>query len=240
MLKADIHLHAKEDKYDFIKYSAKELIDKAADMHYDVLALTLHDYFYYPKDLKEYARKKGILLIPGSEITIYGRDVLVYNADAKELAKIKTFDDLRILKKKRGDNILIVAPHPYFKTRRCLNKELLKNIDIFEAIEYCHLHTKMINFNRKAEKIAKEYNKPMIGNSDSHNLYQIGLTFSYIDAKKDMRSVFAAIRKGRVKIKSTTISIWLFIRIFWWILMDGIKARKRKYFGWMSKGKDKK
>lgn len=240
MLKSDLHLHAKEDRYDFIKYSAKELIDLAEKKHYDVLALTLHDYFYYPKDLKEYARKKGILLIPGSEITIDRRDVLVYNANAGELAKIKTFDDLRKLKKRRGDSILIVAPHPFYKTRRCLMKEFERNIDVFEAVEYCHLHTKIINFNRKAEKIAKKYKKPMIGNSDSHNLYQLGLTFSYIDSKKDMKSVFEAIRKGKVKIKSTNLSLVLFIKIFWWILTDGIKARKRKYLGWMSKKQNKK
>lgn len=234
-----MHLHAKEDKYDFIKYSAKELIDKAASMHYDVLALTLHDYSYYPKDLQDYAKKKGILLIRGSEMTINGRDVLVYNATQEELEKVKTFDDLRRFKKKRGESILIVAPHPFYKTRRCLMGEFEKNIDVFEAVEYCHLHTKIINFNRKAEKIAKKYNKPMIGNSDSHNMYQLGLTFSFIDAKKDMKSVFNAIRKGRVKIKSTPLSLGLFLKIFWWILTDGIKARKRKYLGWVSK-KDKK
>ena len=73
---------------------------------------------------------------------IQGKEVLIYNITQKESKKLKTFDDLRKLKQKK--NILIIAPHPYFIIRSCLGKQLDKNIDLFDAIEYSHYYLKYL------------------------------------------------------------------------------------------------
>jgi hypothetical protein len=211
MLKTDLHLHTREDPKDIIKYSAKQLINYMAKKGYDVIAITPHlrpmkeDFF---NELKDYAKRKGILLIKGTEIKIKGKEVLVYNYDKP----IKRFSDL---KKVRNENGLVIAPHPFYGTRQCLGKELIKNIKYFDAIEYCHFYTKSLNKpNRTARRTAKKYGKTLIGNSDAHNYYQTGHTYSEIMADKNTESVFEAIRKNRLRIVTKPLTKHMFARIF--------------------------
>lgn len=126
MLKVDLHIHTNEDIHDsYIKYNAKQLIDHASKLKFDVISITNHDTFIFSKELAEYAKEKGILLIPGIEIRIEGKEVLLYNFTEDQIKQIKTFEDLRKLKNKSK---LIVAPHPYFIKKQCLKKKKLLNI----------------------------------------------------------------------------------------------------------------
>src|SRR5512139_2457420 len=84
-LKADLHLHTAEDPLDRIRYTAKELISKAADEGFDVLSITNHHRVTFNPELFSYARERGILLIPGVEITIRRRHVLVLNPPAGKI-----------------------------------------------------------------------------------------------------------------------------------------------------------
>ena len=61
-LKADLHLHTKEDPQDSVKYSGRELIDQAYLKGFDVLAITNHDQVTYDNYLVEYAKEREILL----------------------------------------------------------------------------------------------------------------------------------------------------------------------------------
>ncbi|MBI2106389.1 PHP domain-containing protein [Candidatus Woesearchaeota archaeon] len=98
MLKADLHLHAKEDIRDAVKYTVKELIDHMASKGFQVIALTFHDQSYNSEEMNNYAKSKGILIIPGIERTIKGRHVLIYNLDHKKAEEIKDFEDLKKIK----------------------------------------------------------------------------------------------------------------------------------------------
>ncbi len=209
MLKADLHLHAGEDKFHKLGYSSKELIDLAAQQGFEVLALTFHKDVFYYRELGEYAKNKGILLIPGVEREIEGKEVLIYNVTDEEAKKTNTFDDLRALRKKK--DIIIIAPHPYFKRGECLGKKLEENIDLFDGIEYSHFYLKSFNLNRKAENIAKKHSLPLIGTSDAHNLWQLGYTYAMIDSGKDMALVFKAIRKGKVRLVTRPIPFIRFV-----------------------------
>ena len=203
MLKADLHIHTNEDaKEKQIKYNAKELIDKASKEGFEVLSFTFHDQYFYPKDIVEYANKKGILLIPGIEKVIEGKDVLIYNIKEEELEHIKTIKDLKKLNK----NSLVIAPHPYFILSQCLGKKLEKNIDLFDGIEYSFFYNKLINRNKKAIKIGKKFNKPIIGNSDLHDLRFFNRTFTYVNSKKNINDFIKAIKKGDVKIETKPLS----------------------------------
>lgn len=209
MLKADLHLHAEEDKHHKIKYDSKELIDYAAKKGFEVLALTFHRDVYYNEYLKEYAKNKNILLIPGVEKLIEGKEVLIYNISRTESDKLKTFDDIRNLKEKK--DILVIAPHPYFKIWNCLGKKLVENIDLFDAIEYSHFYLPFFNLNKKAVEVAKKFSKPLIGTSDAHNLFQIGMTYSLVDSEKNIESFFKAIKNGKTELKTKPVSLKYFI-----------------------------
>jgi hypothetical protein len=204
-------MHTREDPKDIIRYSAKDLINYMAKKKYDVMAITPHMIPMKPgffNELKNYAQRKGVLLIKGTEIKINGREVLVYNYDKP----IKRFNDLE---KVHNENGLVIAPHPFYGTRQCLGKELIKHIKYFDAIEYCHFYTKTLNKpNRESRRTAKRYGKTLIGNSDAHAYFQIGHTYSEIDADKNMESVFEAIRKNRLRIVTKPLTKQMFARVF--------------------------
>jgi len=107
-LKADLHLHTAEDPVDRVRYTAKELIAKAADEGFDVISITNHQQMTFNQDLFFYAKERDILLIPGMEMTIQKRHVLVLNPPLN-----KVCSDFFSLSKLRRPETLIVAPHPF-------------------------------------------------------------------------------------------------------------------------------
>jgi predicted metal-dependent phosphoesterase TrpH len=194
-LKVDLHLHTAEDPLDRIKYTAKELISKASDESFDVISITNHHQLTFNQDLLSYAQQMGILLIPGIEMTIRRRHVLVLNPPP-----YKTCSDFLSLSKLRRPETLIVAPHPYFPGTYSLNGYLLKHLHLFDALEYCHFYSPMINFNQRALEVCQSFRFPLIGNSDAHFLSQLGTTYSLIHAERNLESIFAAIRANQVEV----------------------------------------
>ena len=79
MLKVDLHIHTAEDPTDNIVHGAPALIDRAVELGFDALAITLHDRQLADGRLTAYARERGITLLPGIERTIHGRHVLLIN-----------------------------------------------------------------------------------------------------------------------------------------------------------------
>jgi predicted metal-dependent phosphoesterase TrpH len=219
MLKADFHIHSNEDKRDLISYSAKEFIDAAAGRKFDVLALTNHDTFTYSRELSDYASEKGILLIPGIESTIEGKHVVILNPQ-QDVEAVRTFAELGEYRRKHPE-IFVLAPHPYYPHLRkySLLSDLMKNIDLFDGIEYCHYYTSVFNrFNSMACKVAGIHGKPLVGTSDSHHLFQIDKTYSMIDAEKNIDSVISALRNNRIKIVSSPLSFFTYSRTVLFIL----------------------
>ncbi len=194
-LKCDFHLHTAEDPLDRIKYSSSELISKAADEGFDVISITNHHKMTFSQDLFSYAHEKGILLIPGVELTIRRRHVLVLNPPP-----FKTCSDFLSLSRLRRPETLIIAPHPYFPGSYSLNGYLLKYLHLFDALEYCHFYSPRINFNQRAVEVSRSFGFPLVGNSDSHFLSQLGTTYSFIYAEKNLQAIFEAIRQNKVKV----------------------------------------
>jgi len=219
LLKADLHLHTKEDPQDKINYSAKELINYMSKLNFDVISITNHNKITYSEELADYARKKNILLIPGVEKTIQEKHILFYNVSQEEINDIKELDDIKKIKHKKN---LIVAAHPFFIINS-LGPKLLKYISLFDAVEYSHFYIKMINFNRKAVKISKKFNKPLLGTSDSHFLFQTGYTYSLINSEKKINSVLKAIKENKVSIRTKPLPIHKFFFMVIFIIKDKIR-----------------
>lgn len=202
VLKADLHLHTREGER-WIAYEARDLIDRAAREGYQVLSITNHNTLTYSEELAAYARERGILLIPGVEATVERKHVLLYNLDVSP-ARIRSFADLRRLKR---PDWLVVPAHPFFPTSVCLRQRLLKEIDLFDAIEFSHFYTRGIDFNRPAVALAHEAGLPLLGTSDSHLVRQFGTTYSLIEGELTVASVLAAIRSGQVRVVSRPLTV---------------------------------
>lgn len=215
MLKSDMHIHTKEDPKDpYIKYTAKDLITFASKKGFEVLSITLHDHVLNKKHIFDFARQKGILLIPGVEAQIEGKHVLIYNTTNEEITKIKNLIDLEKIK----DHAVIAAPHPFYYLGRCLGSKLIENIKLFDAIEYNHYYWRFLNPNRKAVEVAKKFGLPLIGNSDLHMIYQMNNTFSNIDSEKTKDDVLEAIRKGNLRVQTKPPSFFDFVKTTAFIL----------------------
>ncbi|MBI4158947.1 PHP domain-containing protein [Candidatus Woesearchaeota archaeon] len=226
MLKADLHLHAKEDLRDAVKYTVKELIDHMASQGFQVIALTFHDQNYHSEEMSKYAASKNITVIPGIERTIEGAHVLIYNVAPEKAEAVKSFEDLEKLKSK---NTLIIAPHPYFYICSIGDSKLRKYIKFFDAIEHSSFYQKFYNRNKKGRKTAEEYNLPIIGNTDAHELRQIGYTYSLIDSKKDIHSIIKAIKANKLKLVTEPLPFSVFFRtLFYMIFLSPIKIFKRR------------
>ena len=214
MIKVDLHLHSGEDPEDGLKYPATALIDKAVELGFSAIAITLHGRVLEDERVFEYAQRKGLLLIRAVEWNILGRDVLLYNITQREAEKLQTFEDLRAYKRERGEDLLVIAPHPFY-LKHSLGREFERNIDLFDAVELAQFHFPWFDaFNRRAMRIARKHGRPIIANSDAHNLWMLGCHYTLVDAEPTMPSIFRAVREGRVEWRSPHVSIWACVRMF--------------------------
>src|SRR5689334_24968169 len=143
MIKADFHVHTGDDPADTISYTTVQLIDRAAELGYGAIAITLHDHQLEAAAYRAYAAKRGIVLIPGIERTIEGRHVLLLNF-TRATEAVETFADLARLKRAEPGG-LVVAPHPYFPASKSLLGDLERHADLFDAVEHNAMFTPTVN-----------------------------------------------------------------------------------------------
>jgi predicted metal-dependent phosphoesterase TrpH len=212
-LKAELHAHCSLDPVDhrICQYTPEELISNAAQNGYNILAITCHNLDIWTERLSEYARDLGITLIPGMEVTAERtRHVLTYNFRAPA----KSLNTLTKIRELSRPDTLVIAPHAYFPERTCLRGLLNENLDLFDAIEYSGFRIRGLNFNRRSVRLAAKTGKPLVGNSDTHYLWQLNRTFTWIYAEPDVQSVVNAIKQGRVQLQTSPLS-W-FEAAKWW------------------------
>jgi len=199
VLKIDLHTHTSDDPCDRISYTTRDLIDRAALLGFNALAVTLHDKQLAIDALIPYASERGIVLIRGIERTIEGKHVLLLNF-RRGAEEVRSFEDLaRLKQRERG---LVIAPHPFFPASSCLRNLMHRHVDLFDAVEYNGMFTVSVNFNRAAERWATQHEKPIVGNGDVHRLHQLGTTYSLVKAERDPDSICEAVARGRVRVEA--------------------------------------
>ncbi|HBQ20919.1 MAG: hypothetical protein A2Z91_08700 [Deltaproteobacteria bacterium GWA2_38_16] len=211
LLKADFHMHTKDDPQDkkFVRHSAEALIDHAAKLGFEVLSITNHNKITYSPYLREYAAVRGILLLPGVEVTVEKKHILLINYLGP--LGFKKIEDLKNI---HTPQVLIIAAHPFFPASTTLKQKLIDHIDVFDAVEYCHFYLNWINFNRKAVRISKQYEKPLVGTSDAHTLAQMNHTYTMVEAGKTSSAVVEAIKKGKIKLVTHALPLRVMYSVF--------------------------
>jgi predicted metal-dependent phosphoesterase TrpH len=221
MLKVELHTHTADDPVDRIPYTTLELIDRAAALGYDALAITLHERQLDLGRFAPYAADRGLVLIPGVERTIEGRHVLLLNFESGT-EDVRTFSDLARLKSRQ--RALVIAPHPFFPSSVCLRSDLERYADLFDAVERNAMFTRGVDFNRRAERWAARHGKPVVGNCDVHRLWQLGTTYSLVDSPPDADAICQAIAEGRVRVESRPLAWTEAARVMSGMLFGSIGA----------------
>jgi len=204
VLKVELHAHSSDDPVDAIPHTTDQLIDRAAALGYQALAVTLHDRQLDVRRCASFAAERGITLIPGIERTIQGKHVLLLNF-SRAAEDVRSFDDLAVLKRREAG--IVIAPHPFFPGSTCLRGLLDRHADLFDAVEYNAMFTPTVNFNNAAERWARDHGKPMTGNGDIHRLRQLGTTYSLVEAEPHPDAICNAVRAGRVQVEAAPRSL---------------------------------
>ncbi len=219
-IKTDFHLHSGEDPCDAIHYTAAELVDRALELGYGALSITLHGAVFDDPALRATVLERGLLLIPGAELRIEGCDCVVLNVSAEEADGVRTFDDLRRLRARRGDSMLTLAPHPFYVLGGSIGRRIHRELDCFDAIELCHFHIPVIDPNRPARRLARKSGKPMLATSDAHRLKGFGHHHTLIQSAPDTLSIFRAIRAGHTRLVSPSPRIADFLEKLHYIFIE--------------------
>jgi len=204
-IKSSFHIHTNDDprEGEAIDYGVRELVDFAVARGFKALAFTCHDRFVYREEYGKYAAEKGVLLIPGVELSLKepGKarksHVLVLNCGA-DVDEVKSFDDLAGYRE-RYPEIFVIAPHPGFSIFQSISiKGLKKYIKLFDAIEHSWFFTPRIDLNRRSEKIARDNNLPFLATADAHILKYFNDNYFVAEAETFApEAIFSAIRAGK-------------------------------------------
>jgi predicted metal-dependent phosphoesterase TrpH len=229
-IKVDLHIHTLEDPKDRLDYSAHQLLERARELGFGALAITLHDKVFDQPAVFADAAAMGILLIPAAEMRLEGADVVVLNVQPNEVENLRTFADLRQLRARRGDSLFCFAPHPYFFLGASIGPRLLEEIDCFDAIEICHFHKGLFDLNRRARRIADAHGKPLLATSDAHRLTAFGAHYTSIPRPPELtiETVLHALREGRRRLTSPSSTWRDLCNVFYFVF---IKHPLRKRFG---------
>ncbi len=245
-IKIDLHIHTLDDPKDAVDFSAHQLLERARSFGFRILAITLHDAVFDRKEVFADAAAMGILLIPAAEVRLLGADVIVLNVTAEEIAQLKNFDDLRQLRARRGDSIFTVAPHPFYVVGGSIGSRLFADpfyvvggsigsrlfaeIDCFDAIEFCHFHIGPFNPNRRAQRVATRFGKPMIATSDAHRLHAFGRHYTSMPMPPALtvENVFAELRSGPLRLTSPASSLRDFASAIYFVFLKHPFRVRRK------------
>jgi predicted metal-dependent phosphoesterase TrpH len=229
-IKVDLHINTLDDPLDELDYTAHELLERASQLRFQVLAITLHDAVFDRPEVFADAARMGILLIPAAEVRLEGADVILLNVRAEEIAPLRTLDDLATLRARRGPSLFTIAPHPFYVLGGSIGKRLLERIELFDAIELCHFWARIFNPNKRAAEIGERFQKPLIATSDAHRLHAFGSNYTTIPrpAELTIQGVIDVLRAGRLRITNPPCSlIDLVSTIYFVFVVHPWRRRKR-------------
>lgn len=196
ILKTNLHLHTNDDPEDGLQYSFIEALDAAKKEGIGCLALTCHDKFIDAPEYRKAAEERGILFVPGIELAIDRKHVVILNAE-KSVECIRSLDELAAYKAAHPE-IFILAPHPYFKTAFCLGDALEKHRTVFDAIEFSWFYTKHFDMNVPARAFASAHAIPFVATSDLHDLRFMGVSYANVEVDEvSIPALFASLRAGK-------------------------------------------
>jgi predicted metal-dependent phosphoesterase TrpH len=231
-IKVDLHIHTLDDPKDVIDYSAHQLLERAHERGFRVLAITLHDAVFDRPEVFADAASMGMLIIPAAEVRLEGADVILLNVTASEIEPLRNLNDLQALRARRGESLFTIAPHPFYVLGGSMGEKLVQKIDCFDAIELCHFWNRFFNPNRRARQVAARFQKPLIATSDAHQLHAFGSNYTSIrcPATLTIENVLAALRNGPLRLNNPPCSFRdLLSTVYWVFVAHPLRRRSRQH-----------
>ena len=197
MLSVELHTHSElsHDGRDPVDL----LLEQAAAVGLDALAVTDHDEIDASIEAAELAPDYGLVGIVGMEVTCAAGHVLAFGIDEIVESGLPFDETLAQIRDQGG---IAVVPHPFQKSRHGvaahISEEQLAGAD---AIEVYNSRLFTGRSNRQAEKFAIRNGVPMTAGSDAHISEMVGQAVTEVGADdRSAEAILDAVADGRTSV----------------------------------------
>ncbi|MFW6383887.1 MAG: PHP domain-containing protein [Halodesulfurarchaeum sp.] len=198
MLTVELHAHsaASYDGRDPVEF----LLEQAAAVGLDALAVTDHDTFEASRRAASLAADYDLVGIPGMEVTSEAGHVLALGIQEAVPAGLPFEETLDRIHEAGG---IAVVPHPFQKSRSGVAPNVTADqLASADAIEVYNSRLLTGRANRKAEAFAKRHGLPQTAGSDAHISELVGQAVTTVEAEAATAdAIIDAIRKGQTTVE---------------------------------------
>jgi len=193
VLSVELHAHSalSHDGRDPVEM----LVEQAAAVGLDALAVTDHDEIAASREAAGLAADRGLVGIVGMEVSSAAGHVLAFGIREAIPAGLGFEETLDRIHEQGG---LAIVPHPFQKSRHGVGASVSRDaLATADAIEVYNSRLLTGRANRKAEKFAVRRGIPMTAGSDAHISEMVGQAVTEVAAdERTAAGILDAIRRG--------------------------------------------
>lgn len=197
MLAVELHCHSalSHDGRDPVE----RLLQQAAKVGLDALAVTDHDRISASLKAVELAPEYGLLGVPGMEITTAAGHLLALGVEER-IASGLTFEETIDRIHEAGG--IAIVPHPFQEARHGVIAEIEpEQLLLADAIEIYNSRLITGRANRQAESFAAKHHMPTTGGSDAHVSEMVGQAITRVDTERNVDAILEAIKHGETTVE---------------------------------------
>lgn len=197
MLSVELHTHS-EASHDG-RDSVSLLLEHAAAVGLDAIAITDHDEIWASLEAVERAPEYGLVGIPGIEVSSADGHVLALGVEELIPPGLPFEETLARIRDRGG---LAVVPHPFQESRSGVLAHISKDeLATADAIEVYNSRLLTGRSNRQAKRFATSRGVPMTAGSDAHICEMVGQAVTKVAAEPSADAILEEIRQGRTVVE---------------------------------------
>ena len=224
MLRVELHTHSasSHDGRDPVDL----LLEQAAAVGLDALAVTDHDTIDASIEAAELAPAYGLVGIVGMEISSAVGHILAFGIESAIEPGLPYDETVERIHEQGG---IAVIPHPFQKSRHGVAPHITdEQLASADAIEVYNSRLFTGRSNRQAERFAIEHGVPMTAGSDAHISEMVGQAVTEVGVDDhSAAAILDAIRLGRTSVIGRRTPWHISFRQFG----AGAKRRIQRFFG---------
>ncbi|MFB6110861.1 MAG: PHP domain-containing protein [Halodesulfurarchaeum sp.] len=198
MLTVELHAHSSRshDGRDPVEL----LLEQAAAVGLDAIAVTDHDEFDASRRAVDLAPEFDLIGIPGMEVTTGAGHVLALGIDREVESGLPFGETLDAIRDAGG---IAILPHPFQTSRSGVAANVSRGeLAAADAIEVYNSRLLTGRANRKAKSFAEERGLSQTAGSDAHISEMVGQAVTAVDAERETAAgIVEAIRAGRTTVE---------------------------------------
>ncbi|PSP82209.1 phosphoesterase [Halobacteriales archaeon QS_1_68_17] len=198
MLSVELHTHSS------LSYDGRDpverLLERAATVGLDALAVTDHDEISASLAAVDLAPEYGLTGIPGMEVTSEAGHVLALGVREAVPAGLPFGETLDRIRAQGG---IAVIPHPFQESRSGVIANITREeLATADAIEVYNSRLLTGRANRQAERFARSRGLPMTAGSDAHICEMVGRAITRVGTDEcTVPAILDAIRTGKTTVE---------------------------------------